>query len=104
MFALATRYEGYGIVFDEAPAHGLPIVTCATGAVSDTEPKDAGLLTPPDNPNDFADSLRSMLTNRDSLHSYALAAKAAGQALPGWPETAATIASALATLQRACTN
>lgn len=98
LFALATRYEGYGIVFDEALANGLPIVSCATGAVRDTVPMDAGILTPPDDPDAFAAALRKMLTNSDLRHSNASAARASGQTLPGWSETAATIASALAPL------
>ena len=104
LFALATRYEGYGIVFDEALAHGLPIVSCANGAVRDTVPRDAGLLTVPDDPDAFATALRKMLTNSDLRHSFARVAHAAGQRLPSWRDTAATIAAALATLHATQTS
>jgi glycosyltransferase involved in cell wall biosynthesis len=53
VFALATRFEGYGMVFDEAMAHGLPIVTCDTGAVPDTVAPGAGVLVPVDDPDGF---------------------------------------------------
>lgn len=95
IFALATRFEGYGMVFNEALVHGLPIVTCDTGAVPQTVPPQAGLLVPPDAPKAFADALRQVLSDRSYRDKLATAAKTAGQALPTWRDTAATALSAL---------
>jgi len=88
IFALATRYEGYGIVFDEAMAHGLPIVTCATGAVPDTMAEGAGLLVPPEDPEAFAAALDRLLSDAALRDRMARTSAAAGAALPGWSETA----------------
>lgn len=88
VFALATRFEGYGIVFDEAMAHGLPIVTCATGAVPDTVAPDAGLLVPPDDPEAFATALAIVLGEAGTRAAMAAASAKAGAALPGWDATA----------------
>ncbi|PJI84423.1 glycosyltransferase involved in cell wall biosynthesis [Yoonia maricola] len=96
LFALATRFEGYGIVFDEALAHDLPIVSCAAGAVPDTVPPDAGILVPPDAPEAFANALRQVLSDPDCRQTLTAAARTAGQALPTWQDTAAIAASAIA--------
>ncbi len=88
IFALATRYEGHGIVFDEAMAHGLPIVSCRTGAVPDTVAKNAGLLVPPDDAAAFAAALDRLLGDPKLRTDTARAAQAAGAALPGWDDTA----------------
>lgn len=95
LFALATRYEGYGIVFDEAMVHGLPIVSCATGAVPDTVPPDAGLLVPPDDPGAFAAALARVLDDAALRDAMAAAAARAGAALPGWAETARCVGAVL---------
>lgn len=98
VFALATRYEGYGLVFDEALAHGLPIVSCRTGAVPDTVPSDAGVLAPPDDPGAFADALRPLLVDRAHRARLTAAAARAGSRLPTWKDTATVTAGVLHTV------
>lgn len=88
IFALATRYEGYGMVFDEALAWGLPIVSCATGAVPDTVSKGAGLLVAPDNAGQMAGALGRVLTDNLLRMRMAKAALRAGANLPTWADTA----------------
>ncbi|ETX28925.1 glycosyltransferase family 4 protein [Roseivivax isoporae] len=88
VFALATRYEGYGIVFDEALLNGLPIVSCRAGAVPDTVPADAGRVVPVDDADAFAGALRALLSDADHRDRLARAAAAAGARLPGWGDTA----------------
>ncbi len=88
IFALATRYEGYGIVFDEALAHGLPIVSCKTGAVPDTVPDDAGVLVPVDDIDGFSHALGRLLSDQSKRRDFAKAAQRAGLSLPDWSETA----------------
>lgn len=95
IFALATRYEGYGLVFDEALQHGLPIVSCAVGAVPQTVPAQAGLLVPPEDPLAFAAAIVRLLEN-PTLHSDMRAQAArAGRKLPSWEQTAEVASQAI---------
>ncbi|MBD8891239.1 glycosyltransferase family 4 protein [Roseibium litorale] len=98
IFALASRYEGFGMVFAEALVDGLPIVACSAGAVPDVVPETAGQLVPADDPAAFADALRVLVSDDDARLRYADGANEAGRLLPGWPETARLIADRLETL------
>ena len=87
LFALATRYEGYGIVFNEAMSFGLPIISCDTGAVPDTVAVGAGLLVQPDDPDGFGAALRTVLADHALRERMRKVSQRAGEALPGWAHT-----------------
>jgi glycosyltransferase involved in cell wall biosynthesis len=95
VFALATRYEGYGIVLGEALLHGLPIVSCRVGAVPQTVPEGAGLLVPPDDVSGFANALRVMLSDAEKRARCASVSEQAGHALTAWSATARVMGDAL---------
>jgi glycosyltransferase involved in cell wall biosynthesis len=98
IFALASVYEGYGMVFAEAQAHGLPIVATTGGAIPEAVGDGAGLLVPPGDAPAFAEALRILITDPETRAALATASAEAGAALPDWNQTAAAIAKALDSL------
>lgn len=100
IFALATRYEGYGMVLSEALLRGLPVVSCRTGAVPDTVPDGAGILVGVDDAVGFAAALERLLTDAPFRAGLTAAAAAGGAALPGWADTAAVIGGVIDRLGR----
>ena len=95
LFALASRYEGYGIVFGEAMGHGLPIVSTRVGAVPGTVPPEAGHLVPPDDPAAMAGAIRRLMTDTVLRDNVAAGALRAAADLPDWHATARVVADAL---------
>ena len=60
-FILVSRMEGYGMVFAEAMAFGLPIVATTRGAVPEVvEEGTNGLLCDPDNVGQIAEAIRKI--------------------------------------------
>ncbi|MEM6594902.1 MAG: glycosyltransferase, partial [Pseudomonadota bacterium] len=99
IFALATRYEGYGMVLSEAMLFGLPIISCAAGAVPETV-GDAGILVPPDDRTEFANALRHMLEDPKARQVYAERSKARALNLPRWIDTARIFETVVQRLRR----
>ena len=95
IFALPSHYEGYGMVFAEAMAHGLPVVGCAGGAVPEVVPEAAGMLIPPGDVGGIADALRLLLSQPERRRAMRDAAYAVGQALPSWRQSAGTLSQIL---------
>lgn len=87
VFALATRYEGYGMVLSEAMMFGLPVVSCDTGAVGTTV-GEAGVLVPPEDALAFASALRRVLQDKAEAERLSKAARAKAATLPHWHDTA----------------
>jgi glycosyltransferase involved in cell wall biosynthesis len=63
-FCLPTVQEGFGIVFVEAMAAGLPVVACRAAAVPEVVcDRRTGLLVNPGSPEELAVALEAVLTN-----------------------------------------
>ncbi len=82
VFVLASRFEGYGMAYAEAIAHGLPVIGTRVGAVPDTVPAGTGILVPPDDVAALAAGLRAMIADAELRRRCSDAACKA--AMPGW--------------------
>ncbi|MEM6849145.1 MAG: glycosyltransferase family 4 protein [Pseudomonadota bacterium] len=95
LFALATRYEGYGMVFLEAMAAGLPVVATRGGAAADVIAADAGLLADVDDVEGVAAAIRAILTDEALADRLSAGARRAGEAAQGWDDTARQVSERL---------
>jgi glycosyltransferase involved in cell wall biosynthesis len=95
VFALASRFEGYGMAFSEAIAHGLPVVGTTAGAIPDTVPAEAAILVAPGDVAALATALRRVIENQDVRRRMAVSARAAALALPSWQDSAKLFALVL---------
>lgn len=84
LFVLPSLFEGYGMAFTEALAHGLPILGCDAGAVADTVPADAGVLVAPHSSTALASSLRRLLSDPSERRRLGAGAERARAQLPDW--------------------
>ena len=93
LFVLPSRFEGYGMAFAEAIAHGLPVIATQAGAIPETVPAGAGILVPPDDVDALAQALAAVIEEREHLEKLAAAARAVS--FPSWREQGARFAGVL---------
>jgi glycosyltransferase involved in cell wall biosynthesis len=95
VFALATRYEGYGMAIAEALKRGLPVVVTNGGAAGALVTPDAGYVCAVDDIDQIARALRRLIEDHDQRRHMAERAWQIGQSLPSWRAQAALFADAL---------
>jgi glycosyltransferase involved in cell wall biosynthesis len=98
LFVLASHFEGYGMAFAEAIAHGLPVIGTTGGAIPETVPPNAGVLTPPGDIRAFSVALRRLIEDPHERHRLAAAAWASANTLSTWEQAAEQFSHAIETV------
>jgi Glycosyltransferase len=94
IFALPSRFEGYGLVFAEALACGLPVIAGAVGPVP-TLVGNGGILVPPDDEQALVNALRTVMADPLLRQHLSEAAQQRAASLPRWDETAQRLLTAV---------
>lgn len=95
VFVLPTFHEGYGMVVGEAIAHGLPVISCPTGAIAELVTPDAGVLVKPGDVRQFAAVLADVIERKETRLRLAAGARQVRNRLPTWDEASRRMAAAL---------
>ncbi len=85
LFVLASEYEGFGMVFTEALARGLPVVGTTGGAIPDTVADGAGVLVPPGDADALGGAVSGLLGDAEKFDAVKAGAMAARESLADWP-------------------
>jgi glycosyltransferase involved in cell wall biosynthesis len=94
-FALASYFEGYGMAYAEAVAHGLPVIGTTGGAIPDTVPPEAGLLVASGDIAALAEALHRIISDKELRRRLSSGARGAALQLPTWRQSADIFAHAL---------
>lgn len=87
LFVLPSRYEGYGIVYAEALAHGLPVIACDAGPVPELVGEEAALLALPGDVEVLSGALDLLLEDAALRGRMSAAARRRAKGLPRWEDT-----------------
>ena len=89
LFVLPSRYEGYGMAYAEALAHGLPVIACDVGPVPEVVGEKAALLVPPGDVEALSGALDLLLKDTGLRDRMSAAARRRARRLPCWEDTTA---------------
>jgi glycosyltransferase involved in cell wall biosynthesis len=89
LFVLPSRYEGYGIVYAEALAHGLPVIACDVGPIPGLLGEEAALLVPLGDTRALCGALDLLLEDSALRGRMSTAAQHRAEQLPRWEDTVA---------------
>jgi glycosyltransferase involved in cell wall biosynthesis len=95
LFVLPSRYEGYGMAYTEAIAHGVPVIGTTAGAIPEAVPAGAGMLVAPDHVEELTLALMRLIGNPAERARLAAGARAAAATLPSWDDAGQLFADAL---------
>ncbi len=98
LFVLASRFEGYGMAFAEALAHGLPVIGTTGGATPLTVPAFAGRLVAPGDVGALTEALRELIDDPERRRALATGARTAAARLPSWAEAGVRFSDLLSRL------
>lgn len=87
VFVLPSRFEGYGMVYAEALAYGLPVIATTIAPVQDIVTTNAGLFARPDDPPALAAEIERLITNRVLWQRLADGALRRAATRPRWDDT-----------------
>jgi glycosyltransferase involved in cell wall biosynthesis len=95
LFALATRFEGYGMAVAEALRRGVPVAVTDGGAAAALVTPETGIVVPVDDHAGLSRALRRMIFDVALRAQMREAAWQSGRALPDWTTQARAFAAAL---------
>ncbi|MTI00010.1 glycosyltransferase family 4 protein [Roseibium sp. RKSG952] len=95
IFVLASRYEGYGMAYMEALAHGLPVVGSGGGAVRDTLDRGGTVYCGVEDVASLAQAMQELLSDRKKREALSVEARHSAATLPTWEQAALKFAEVL---------
>lgn len=78
IYVQPSHYEGFGLAMAEAMGSGACVITCDVGAVKDVV-ADCGVYVPPGSPQELAEAIRLVLSDRPLRHEFQSAAQKRAQ-------------------------
>ena len=95
VFVLPSLYEGYGIVYAEALAFGLPVIACNVGPVPELVGREAAVLVPASDKDALSAALDLLLDDPKLRSKMSEAAARRTSSLPRWDDTVIGFENAL---------